>query len=135
MITKAIARGRWVCGHRAIARNGSAAKTFPRQPVAFGHTFPGTGDPHPQRTVPLGSRKATSPSPCRINPGEGTITLLGSGSVAAQLGEAVLVDEYQFVVVPVALGGGRTVFTKGAALTRIDQRAFKNGNVVVTYAV
>src|SRR5580692_4128589 len=35
------------------------------------------------------------------------IAVLGSGSIAAQLGEARLVDEYQFVVVPVALGGGR----------------------------
>src|SRR5271170_8154373 len=31
------------------------------------------------------------------------IAVLGSGSVAAQLGEAGLVDEYQFVVIPVAL--------------------------------
>lgn len=62
------------------------------------------------------------------------IALLGSGSVAAQLGEANLVDEYQFVVVPVALGSGRTVFSKRRTLRRIDQRAFPGGNVVVTYA-
>ena len=62
------------------------------------------------------------------------IAVLGSGSVAAQLGEAGLVDEYQFVIVPVALGAGRTVFTKGRALRLVDQRAFRNGNVVVTYA-
>jgi len=61
------------------------------------------------------------------------ITVLGSGSVAAQLGEAGLVDEYQFVIVPVALGGGRTVFTKGRQLRLIDQRAFRCGNVAVTY--
>jgi dihydrofolate reductase len=41
------------------------------------------------------------------------ITVLGSGSIAAQLGEAGLVDEYQFVIVPIALGGGRTVFSRG----------------------
>lgn len=62
------------------------------------------------------------------------IALLGSGSVAAQLGEAGLVDEYQFVIVPVALGGGRTVFTKGRPLRLVEQRAFSCGNVVVTYA-
>jgi dihydrofolate reductase len=61
------------------------------------------------------------------------ITLLGSGSVAAQLGAAGLVDEYQFVIVPVALGAGRTVFSAGRALTLKSQRAFRNGNVVVTY--
>jgi dihydrofolate reductase len=62
------------------------------------------------------------------------ITVLGSGSVAAQLGEAGLVDEYQFVIIPVALGAGRTVFTKGRPLRLVDQRAFRCGNVVVTYA-
>jgi dihydrofolate reductase len=62
------------------------------------------------------------------------IAVLGSGSVAAQLGEAGLVDEYQFVIIPVALGGGRTVFAKPRKLRLLDQRAFRCGNVVVTYA-
>ena len=62
------------------------------------------------------------------------VTILGSGLVAAQLGDAGLVDGYQFVVIPVALGGGRTVFAKGRKLRLIDQRAFRCGNVVVTYA-
>lgn len=63
------------------------------------------------------------------------LTLLGSGSVAAQLGEAGLVDEYQFVIVPIALGAGRTVFTARRGLRLVEQRAFRCGNVVVTYAV
>ncbi len=68
--------------------------------------------------------------------GEGPgITVLGSGDVAAQLGEAGLVDEYQFVIIPIALGAGRTVFTAGRKLRLVDQRAFRSGNVVVTYAV
>ena len=62
------------------------------------------------------------------------ITVLGSGSVVAELGEAGLVDEYQFVILPVALGGGRTLFTKSRKLRLIDHRAFRCGNVVVTYA-
>jgi len=62
------------------------------------------------------------------------VTVLGSGSVAAQLGAAGLVDEYQFVLIPVALGGGRTLFTTGRQLRLVDQRAFRCGNVVVTYA-
>jgi dihydrofolate reductase len=66
--------------------------------------------------------------------GDRSITVLGSGSVAAQLGEAGLVDEYQFVVLPVALGAGRTVFTKGAILRLVEHRAFRCGNVVLTYA-
>ena len=63
-----------------------------------------------------------------------TLAVLGSGSVAAQLGEAGLVDEYQFVILPVALGAGRTVFTGARSLRLLDQRAFSGGNVVVTYA-
>jgi dihydrofolate reductase len=62
------------------------------------------------------------------------IAVLGSGDLAAQLGQAGLVDLYQFVIIPVALAGGRTVFTKGCKLRLIEQRAFACGNVVVTYA-
>lgn len=63
------------------------------------------------------------------------VTVLGSGSVAAQLGAAGLVDEYQLVVVPVVLGAGRTIFTRGAALRFVEHRAFPCGNVVLTYAI
>jgi dihydrofolate reductase len=62
------------------------------------------------------------------------VTVLGSGNVAAQLGAAGLVDEYQLVIIPVALGGGRTLFTTGRQLRLVDQRAFRCGNLVVTYA-
>jgi dihydrofolate reductase len=63
-----------------------------------------------------------------------TLTVLGSGSVVAQLGDAGLVDEYQFVIVPIALGSGRTVFGSRRQLRLISQRAFRCGNVVVKYA-
>jgi dihydrofolate reductase len=63
-----------------------------------------------------------------------SIAVLGSGSVAARLGDAGLVDEYQFVIIPVALGAGRTVFSKRRPLRLVEQRAFACGNVVVTYA-
>ena len=70
-----------------------------------------------------------------LKAGDGpTITVLGSGTVAAQLGEEGLVDEYQFVIIPIALGAGRTVFTKSRKLSVVSERAFRNGNVVVTYA-
>jgi dihydrofolate reductase len=62
------------------------------------------------------------------------ITILGSGSVAAQLGDAGLVDEYQLVIVPVALGGGRTVFATRRPLKLVAARTFSSGQVVVTYA-
>ena len=69
----------------------------------------------------------------KASDGQG-VAVLGSGSVVAQLGDAGLVDEYQFVIIPLALGGGRTVFTKGSPLRLVDQRPFRCGNVVVTYA-
>lgn len=61
------------------------------------------------------------------------ITILGSGSIAAQLGEAGLIDEYQFVIIPIALGGGRTMFTKASNFQLLDHRAFRSGKIVVTY--
>ena len=38
------------------------------------------------------------------------LTILGSGTIVAQLAETDLIDSYQFVVVPVFLGKGRTMF-------------------------
>lgn len=70
-----------------------------------------------------------------LKAGDGAgLTILGSGELAAQLGAAGLVDEYQLVIVPVALGTGRTVFSGRHPLRLLDQRAFANGKVVVTYA-
>ena len=63
------------------------------------------------------------------------LTLLGSGNLAAQLGEAGLVDEYQFVILPIALGGGRTVFSRRWPLKLVEQRAFSSGKVVMTYSI
>ncbi len=62
------------------------------------------------------------------------LTVLGSGNLVTQLGAAGLVDEYQFVIVPIALGAGRTVFTARKDLRLLSERTFGNGNVVVTYA-
>jgi dihydrofolate reductase len=72
----------------------------------------------------------------RLKAAEGPdITILGSGEVASQLGAAGFIDQYQFVIIPIALGAGRTIFTKGRKVRMIEHRAFPGGNVVVTYAV
>jgi len=68
-------------------------------------------------------------------PGKG-MAVLGSGSVVSQLAQAGLVDEYQIVVNPVVLGGGRTLFdgiTEKLALKLTKTRAFGNGNVLLCY--
>jgi dihydrofolate reductase len=66
----------------------------------------------------------------------GGITILGSGTIVAQLAKEGLIDQYTFIVIPVVLGRGRTMFegleTK-IVLERIKERAFKNGNIVATY--
>jgi dihydrofolate reductase len=68
-------------------------------------------------------------------PGEG-MAILGSGSIVSQLAHHGLIDEYQIVVIPVALGKGRTMF-EGVAqkvpLRLITTRAFINGNVLLCY--
>ncbi|MGO4437475.1 dihydrofolate reductase family protein [Rhizobium sp. RAF56] len=74
----------------------------------------------------------------RLKAGAGPdLVVLGSGSIARQLAEAGLVDEFQFVVVPVALGSGRTMFDgidNRLALKLTRSRTFANGNTLLCYA-
>lgn len=68
-------------------------------------------------------------------PGPG-MAILGSGSIATQLAEEGLIDEYQIVVNPLALGAGRTLFAgmkRALALRLARTRAFGNGNVLLCY--
>jgi dihydrofolate reductase len=67
--------------------------------------------------------------------GEGMI-IFGSGTVVSQLAQEGLIDEYQFVVSPIVLGKGRTMFegvTKRLNLKRTKVRAFENGSIFVCY--
>ena len=74
----------------------------------------------------------------RLKRGRGKpLVVLGSGTIVAQLAQANLVDEYQLMVVPVALGRGRPLFEgmkRRLDLRLVSTRAFKNGNVLLTYA-
>lgn len=68
-------------------------------------------------------------------PGEDMV-ILGSGTIVSQLSEKRLIDEYQVVVNPIALGKGRTMFEgikEKLALKRTNSRTFNNGNVVLSY--
>lgn len=65
------------------------------------------------------------------------IVILGSGSIVAQLAPTGLIDEYTFVVTPVVLGTGRTLFDgmkEKLNLTLTGSRAFGNGNVLLNYS-
>ena len=64
------------------------------------------------------------------------MTILGSGSIVSQLTQHGLIDEYQIVVNPVALGKGRTMFDgikEKLPLKLTKTRAFGNGNVLLCY--
>ncbi|MGA2615782.1 MAG: dihydrofolate reductase family protein [Spirochaetia bacterium] len=64
------------------------------------------------------------------------LVILGSGSIVAQLAQERLIDEYQFVMIPVALGKGRTMFDgmkEKLTLGLKSSRTFKNGNVFLCY--
>jgi dihydrofolate reductase len=73
----------------------------------------------------------------RLKQERGTdLAVLGSGQIVGQLASAGLVDEYQFVIVPVVLGGGRTLFetvTQPFTLRLAHTRSFSNGNLFVSY--
>lgn len=64
------------------------------------------------------------------------VTILGSGSLLGQLGQAGLIDEFQFVVIPLVLGAGRGPF-EGVkdrfGLKLLESRSFRNGNVFSRY--
>jgi dihydrofolate reductase len=64
------------------------------------------------------------------------IVILGSGSIVAQLAPARLIDEYQLVVKPAVLGGGRTMFDgipAAISLRPKRTRTFSNGSVLLCY--
>ena len=65
-----------------------------------------------------------------------SMVILGSGSIVAQLTDAGLIDEYQIVLNPIALGAGRTIFDaikKPLDLKLTQMRAFKNGKIYLRY--
>ena len=78
---------------------------------------------------------ATAVRKMKHEPGAGMV-ILGSGSIVSQLAQAGLIDEYQIVVKPVALGEGRTMFDglkQKLTLRLTKTRAFTNGNVLLSY--
>jgi dihydrofolate reductase len=71
----------------------------------------------------------------KANSGPDT-TILGSGSIVAQLMEAGLLDELQVMQVPVSLGGGKRLFEavkRKIAWNTMETRPFRSGNVFIRY--
>ena len=64
------------------------------------------------------------------------MVIFGSGTIVSQFAQHGLIDEYQIVLSPVALGKGRTMFEglQGKLNLKLTKtRAFNNGNVFVCY--
>lgn len=64
------------------------------------------------------------------------LTILGSGSIVTQLAAAGLIDVYQFMIDPVALGKGTTLFAgleSKLDLQLTGSRVFKSGVVLLNY--
>jgi len=66
------------------------------------------------------------------------IAILGSASLVTALSDARLIDEYQFVLSPLALGAGKTQLAglkQPLDLELSRTRSFKNGKVFLSYTL
>jgi len=64
------------------------------------------------------------------------MVIMGSGSIISQLASQQIIDEYQIIVNPVALGNGRTMFdgmNKMLSLKLMSSRIFHNGKVFLCF--
>jgi len=64
------------------------------------------------------------------------LTVLGSGSIVSQLAQNDLIDEYDFLLNPVVIGRGKTMFEgmqQRLRLHLVKWRTFGNGNVLLYY--
>jgi dihydrofolate reductase len=63
--------------------------------------------------------------------------IFGSGSLVSKLTEHGLIDEYQFVVMPVLLGAGLNLLTglsKSSRVELLEAKAYPSGKVTLRYA-
>jgi dihydrofolate reductase len=71
----------------------------------------------------------------KSEPGQDMV-LMGSASIVSQLAQHDLIDSYQLVINPIVLGTGKSMFDgleEPLNLKLTSSRAFKNGNVMVSY--
>jgi dihydrofolate reductase len=61
------------------------------------------------------------------------ILIYGSASIVQQFSKLGLIDEYQLLVHPVVLGGGKQLFTEKLTLKFVSAKPFTSGVVFTTY--
>ncbi len=65
------------------------------------------------------------------------ITLLGSGSILKQLAEADLIDQFQFLIDPIVIGNGSSIFKdimNPIHFNLLDSKIFRDGSILITYS-
>ncbi len=65
------------------------------------------------------------------------LTILGSGQIVTQLSDAGLIDTYSFMVNPIALGSGCSIFSglsKKLSLPLESSQTLKSGNILLNYS-
>lgn len=89
-----------------------------------------------QNTSVLSGDAITQIALLKNTPGK-NVTLLGSGSIAAQLAQANLIDTFQFLVDPLAIGRGVSLFENlngRLELELINSKVFpKSGKILLIY--
>jgi dihydrofolate reductase len=63
--------------------------------------------------------------------------VFGSGTLVSQLVRHGLIDEYQFIVCPLLLGGGRALVSgvpERSKLSLLEAKPYRSGNVLLRYA-
>jgi len=92
--------------------------------------------PRPLKQYPAGERRSRSGNPQAEKGRRQGMAILGSGSIVLQLAEERLIDEFQIVMNPVALGNGRSIFAgirKNLTPLSTITRTFRNGSVLLCY--
>ena len=124
---------RWWPTPAALAAMPAVAEGMNRMPKAvFSRTMDRAAW---QNTTVVRGDIAAAVRKLKSEAGPGMV-ILGSASIVSQLTQAGLIDEYQCVVHPVVLGGGKTMFEglKNDLRLRLTRtRAFGNGNVLLCY--
>jgi len=111
-----------------VAKGMNAARKY-----VFSHSLKSAGWAN---TVILDGDPAREIARLKKEGGDKGLTILGSGSIVKQLTAAGLNDDFQFLINPVVLGGGRTLFDGvpgRPGLTLENSRIFKNGKVFLHY--
>ena len=65
------------------------------------------------------------------------IVIFNSGRIVSRLTKLKLIDEYQFILIPIFLGNGKTIFKSEEAKSKLkllDSKKFDNGNIMLHYA-